>query len=37
MIFILAFHLWAFPAYEMPIERFFAPPLWLVPVYLEDA
>jgi hypothetical protein len=36
-IFLLAFHLWAFPALELPDYDFLVPPIWLAPAYLVDA
>jgi hypothetical protein len=36
-IFVLGFHLWAYPALEMAQPRFFMPPRWLAPVWLVDA
>ncbi len=36
-IFALMFHLWAYPALEMPDYFFLVPPRWLAPAYLVDA
>ncbi len=36
-IFVLAFHLWALPAYELPDYFFLVPPTWFAPAYLVDA